>query len=97
MVPMLDLFDDDAATGKSIVMQGSLDAVWGGKTCGWAVPARRLDGGKWTVILRSPSRGWVGKVIWTTKKTRVVAHLTLVLRLKFSESITTMGIGCIPG
>jgi len=51
-----DLLDDDAATGKKHKTNryaGFTDAVWGGKTCGWAVSARRLDSGKWTVILQA--------------------------------------------
>ena len=32
---------------------GFTDAVWGGKTHGWAVSARRLDSVKWTAILQT--------------------------------------------
>ena len=48
--------DDDATTGKKCKTNryaGFTDAVWGGKTRGWAASARRLDGSKWTVILQA--------------------------------------------
>ena len=51
-----DLFDDDAATGKKRKTNryaGFTDAVWGGKTRGWAASAGRLDGDKWTAILQA--------------------------------------------
>ena len=52
-----DLFDDDAAATrkkrKTNRYAGFTDAVWGGKTRGWAASARRLDDDKWTIILQA--------------------------------------------
>ena len=48
--------DDDAATGKkrkTTHYAGFTDAVWGGKTCAWAVSACCLDCNKWTTILQA--------------------------------------------
>ena len=55
--------NDNAATGKKRKTNryaGFTDAVWGGKTHGWAVSARCLDGSKWTIILQAAME----KMVW---------------------------------
>ncbi|KAF8802591.1 hypothetical protein BYT27DRAFT_7260895 [Phlegmacium glaucopus] len=59
-----DTFDDDTNAAKKRKVNrytGYTDAVWGGKTCGWAASAGRLDDTKWGVILHAA----VDKMDWT--------------------------------
>jgi hypothetical protein len=42
---------------------GYTDAVWGGKSRGWAASASRLDASKWRVILHAA----VDKVDWSAE------------------------------
>lgn len=60
-----DFINDDAsqAVKKRKVNRyaGYTDAVWGGKTRGWAAAASRLDDEKWKVILHAA----VDKVDWS--------------------------------
>ena len=59
-----DLLDDDTAASKKRKTNryaGFTDAVWGGKTRGWAASARRLDSAKWAVILQTA----VEKIDWS--------------------------------
>ena len=60
-----DLFDDDTTTvkkHKTNCYAGFTDAMWSGKTRGWATSACRLDSGKWTVILQATTEkmDWSG-------------------------------------
>ncbi|KAF8808382.1 hypothetical protein BYT27DRAFT_7337767 [Phlegmacium glaucopus] len=59
-----DTFNDDAPPGKKRKMNryaGYTDAVWGGKTCGWAAAAGRLDDTRWRIVLHTA----VDKMEWS--------------------------------
>jgi hypothetical protein len=59
-----DIINDEAPVSKKRKMNsyaGYTDAVWGGKTRGWAASASRLDDIKWRAILHAA----VDKVDWS--------------------------------
>ena len=61
-----DIFNDEAPVGKKHKMKGYTgytDAVWGGKTRGWATAASHLDDNKWRLVLHAA----VDKVDWAAE------------------------------
>ena len=59
-----DILNDEAPAGKKRKTNpyaGYTDAVWGGKTRGWAASVSRLDDIKWKAILNAA----VDKVDWS--------------------------------